>query len=142
MQTKRLKLDYTEITPGNLAEVLRVWDEILNCPDPSSRPSEATVLLNSVKIGVPRTKRGEVWQYLVEQHRHNNPSLAGLNPTRNQAVGYEDLLKQLTTHQHAILIDLGRCGLLNLGVHRLVDMGGHRVVDLGVHGCTYPWLSD
>ncbi|XP_064607616.1 TBC1 domain family member 1-like isoform X2 [Liolophura sinensis] len=108
MQIKRLKLDYTEITPGNLAEVLRVWDEILNCPDPSSRPSEATVLLNSVKIGVPRTKRGEVWQYLVEQHQHNNPSLAALNPTRNQGVGYEDLLKQLTTHQHAILIDLGR----------------------------------
>lgn len=53
--------------------------------------------------GVPQAKRGEVWQFLVEQHRLRYPSIEENTPK----VDYSELLKQLTNHQHAILIDLG-----------------------------------
>ena len=56
--------------------------------------------------GVPRSRRGDIWQLMVEQHRFHNPELRRL--TEDCHAPYEDLLKQLTTHQHAILIDLGK----------------------------------
>ena len=60
-----------------------------------------------VWIGVPREQRGEIWLLLVEQHRlrHNVDEL--LVTEVEGAEKYEDLLKRLTLHQHAILIDLG-----------------------------------
>ena len=63
--------------------------------------------LSVVHLGVPRERRGEIWQLLVEQHRlcHHvdEPSVADAEGSQK----YEDLLKKLTLHQHAILIDLG-----------------------------------
>ena len=53
-------------------------------------------------VGVPRGKRGEIWELLLEQHGVRNP----VTPPQ-LLVPYEHLLKQLTTYQHAILIDLG-----------------------------------
>ena len=57
----------------------------------------------NVILGLPQAKRGEIWWFLVEQHRLKYPGLAEKTPH----VDYSELLKQLTTHQHAILIDLG-----------------------------------
>lgn len=55
--------------------------------------------------GVPRQHRGEIWKFLSEQYllRQQVPSA---KPPNND-VPYKELLKQLTSQQHAILIDLG-----------------------------------
>uniref|UniRef100_A0A8C3E641 TBC1 domain family member 1 n=1 Tax=Corvus moneduloides TaxID=1196302 RepID=A0A8C3E641_CORMO len=55
--------------------------------------------------GVPRHHRGEIWKFLAEQYhlKHQFPSKQQPKDTP-----YKELLKQLTSQQHAILIDLGR----------------------------------
>uniref|UniRef100_A0A8C5G7Z6 Rab-GAP TBC domain-containing protein n=1 Tax=Gouania willdenowi TaxID=441366 RepID=A0A8C5G7Z6_GOUWI len=55
--------------------------------------------------GIPKSRRGEVWLLLCQQYR-----LRHRQPQRPQAseTSYQDLLKQLTAQQHAILVDLGR----------------------------------
>lgn len=52
---------------------------------------------------MPRHKRGEIWQYLSEQNR----SWDSEKEDSDLDMCYEELLKQLTSHQHAILIDIG-----------------------------------
>ncbi|XP_007887289.1 TBC1 domain family member 1 [Callorhinchus milii] len=104
LQNKRLKLDYEEITLC-LKDVTLVWEKML------STPGRAKVKFDTEKIhvamgqGVPRQHRGEIWKLLAEQHqlRHQLPPKQQPNDTP-----YKELLKQLTTQQHAILIDLGR----------------------------------
>ena len=56
--------------------------------------------------GVPRHKRGEIWQFLSEYAKNewNN----GVNSDTDVSVPYDELLKQLTSHQHSILIDIGK----------------------------------
>jgi len=58
-------------------------------------------------IGVPKGKRGEVWQFLAEQFCLKQPPI-DTQDFPNYNTPYELLLKQLTSQQHAILIDLGR----------------------------------
>ncbi|XP_033003858.1 TBC1 domain family member 4 isoform X5 [Lacerta agilis] len=55
--------------------------------------------------GVPKSRRGEIWQFLAVQHRvrHRLP-----NKQQPPDISYKELLKQLTSQQHAILVDLGR----------------------------------
>lgn len=61
----------------------------------------------SCVLGIPRGKRGDVWHYLAEQFCAQLPPVDPVKfPTYQTS--YETLLKQLTSHQHAILIDLGR----------------------------------
>jgi hypothetical protein len=57
--------------------------------------------------GVPRAKRGDVWHFLAEQYCLK---VAPIDTSKfpNYHVSYENLLRQLTSHQHAILIDLGK----------------------------------
>ncbi|XP_052276744.1 TBC1 domain family member 1-like isoform X8 [Dreissena polymorpha] len=100
---KRQKLDYVEITPC-LREVSKQWDEMLTAPGRPKVVVSNEKLLDCVKQGVPQAKRGEIWWLLVEQHRLKFPALEAKTPV----VEYFELLKQLTNHQHAILIDLGR----------------------------------
>ncbi|XP_053398670.1 TBC1 domain family member 1-like [Mercenaria mercenaria] len=100
---KRQKLDYLEITPC-LKEVTRLWEEMLSSAGRSNIKVEYEKLLSCVRQGVPQAKRGEVWHFLVEQHRLRYPNIEENTPQ----VDYNELLKQLTNHQHAILIDLGR----------------------------------
>lgn len=57
--------------------------------------------------GVPRAKRGDVWYYLASKFCMNQPPIDS-SGFPNYDVPYEDLLKELTSFQHAILIDLGR----------------------------------
>nr|XP_023405559.1 TBC1 domain family member 1 isoform X1 [Loxodonta africana] len=101
---KRLKLDYEEITPC-LKEVTTVWEKMLSTPGRSKIKFDMEKMHSAVGQGVPRHHRGEIWKFLAEQYhlRHQFPSKQQPKDTP-----YKELLKQLTSHQHAILIDLGR----------------------------------
>lgn len=102
--TKRLKLDYEEITPC-LKEVTAVWDKILSTPRRAKVKFDMETMHSAVGQGVPRHHRGEIWKFLAEQFhlKHQLPS-----KQQPRDVPYKELLKQLTSQQHAILIDLGR----------------------------------
>lgn len=104
LQNKRLKLDYEEITPC-LKEVTVVWEKLLSTPGRTKVKFETETIHAAVAQGVPRQQRGEIWKFLSEQYllRQTVPS----RPPSNQTP-YKELLKQLTSQQHAILIDLGR----------------------------------
>ncbi|XP_069487917.1 TBC1 domain family member 1 isoform X5 [Ambystoma mexicanum] len=101
---KRLKLDYEEITLC-LKDVTLVWEKMLGMPGRSKTKFDMEKIHNAVAKGVPRHHRGEIWKLLSEQYqlRHPLPSKQQLKDTP-----YKELLKQLTSQQHAILIDLGR----------------------------------
>ncbi|XP_049839541.1 TBC1 domain family member 4 isoform X3 [Schistocerca gregaria] len=103
---KRLKLEYDEIG-SCVRELVEVWDLLLSRESAVSTRCDRQMLLQAIKQGVPRTKRGEVWQFLADQYCLNHaPPDTSKFPNYN--VPYEGLLKQLTAHQHVILIDLGR----------------------------------
>ncbi|XP_034395749.1 TBC1 domain family member 1 isoform X1 [Cyclopterus lumpus] len=104
LQNKRLKLDYDEITPC-LKEVTLVWEKMLGTPARAKVKFDTETIHAAVAQGVPRQHRGEIWKFLSEQYllRQTVPSRPPANPTP-----YKELLKQLTSQQHAILIDLGR----------------------------------
>ncbi|XP_023124964.2 TBC1 domain family member 1 isoform X3 [Amphiprion ocellaris] len=104
LQNKRLKLDYEEITPC-LKEVTLVWEKMLGTPGRAKVKFDTDTIHAAVAQGVPRQHRGEIWKFLSEQYllRQTVPSRPPSNHTP-----YKELLKQLTSQQHAILIDLGR----------------------------------
>ncbi|KAM7394228.1 hypothetical protein PAMP_021041 [Pampus punctatissimus] len=104
LQNKRLKLDYEEITPC-LKEVTLVWEKMLGTPGRAKVKFDTETIHAAVAQGVPRQHRGEIWKFLSEQYllRQTVPS----RPPTNHSP-YKELLKQLTSQQHAILIDLGR----------------------------------
>ncbi|GIY14086.1 TBC1 domain family member 1 [Caerostris darwini] len=93
---KRMKLNYEEITPC-IKACTQEWEEVLNNTRCNDISVDRGKLMEMVKKGVPRHKRGEIWQYLSQQSKdlESNGS-------------YEELLKELTSHQHSILIDIGR----------------------------------
>lgn len=103
--SKRLRLDYEEVGGGPCdAESAERWDELLARP-PGGRINPDT-LLELVQAGVPRHRRGEIWLLLAEQYQMRSSPVAEVESMTTTT--YEQLLNQLTTHQHAILIDLGR----------------------------------
>ncbi|XP_034045075.1 TBC1 domain family member 1 isoform X2 [Thalassophryne amazonica] len=104
LQNKRLKLDYEEITPC-LKEVTLVWEKMLGTAGRASIKCAVETIHAAVAHGVPRQLRGEIWKFLSEQYllRQTVPSRPPATDTP-----YKELLKQLTSQQHAILIDLGR----------------------------------
>lgn len=104
LQNRRLKLDYEEITPC-LKEVTLVWEKMLGAPGRAKVKFDPETIHAAVAHGVPRQHRGEIWKFLSEQFllRQTVPARPPANETP-----YKELLKQLTSQQHAILIDLGR----------------------------------
>ncbi|KAM4854294.1 TBC1 domain family member 1 isoform 8-T8 [Thomomys bottae] len=101
---KRLKLDYEEITPC-LKEVTTIWEKMLSTPGRSKIKFDMEKMHSAVGQGVPRHHRGEIWKFLAEQFHLKHPFPSKQQP---KDVPYKELLKQLTSQQHAILIDLGR----------------------------------
>ncbi|XP_052590940.1 TBC1 domain family member 1 isoform X2 [Peromyscus californicus insignis] len=101
---KRLKLDYEEITPC-LKEVTAVWEKMLSAPGRSKIKFDMEKMHSAVGQGVPRHHRGEIWKFLAEQFLLKHPLPSKQQP---KDVPYKELLKKLTSQQHAILIDLGR----------------------------------
>ncbi len=61
---------------------------------------------------MPQAKRGKIWSWLIKHHKLKNNELNQkfLKKTtlKNLNCSYDELLKQNTVHQHAILLDLGR----------------------------------
>ncbi|KAM9381605.1 TBC1 domain family member 1 isoform 1-T1 [Phaethornis superciliosus] len=104
LQNRRLKLDYEEITPC-LKDVTSIWEKMLSTPGRSKIKFDVEKIHSAVAQGVPRHHRGEIWKFLAEQYhlKHQFPSKQQPKDTP-----YKELLKQLTSQQHAILIDLGR----------------------------------
>ncbi|XP_068044987.1 TBC1 domain family member 1 isoform X3 [Anomalospiza imberbis] len=104
LQNRRLKLDYEEITPC-LKDVTLIWEKMLSTPGRTKIKFDVEEIHSAVGQGVPRHHRGEIWKFLAEQYhlKHQFPSKQQPKDTP-----YKELLKQLTSQQHAILIDLGR----------------------------------
>ncbi|XP_026125501.1 TBC1 domain family member 1-like isoform X5 [Carassius auratus] len=105
LQCRRLKLDYEEITPC-LKDVTLVWERMLNATGRSKVMFETEEIHTAVGQGVPRQHRGEIWKFLSEQYLLRQEVPSAKPP--NIDTPYKELLKQLTSQQHAILIDLGR----------------------------------
>lgn len=118
-----MKLNYDEIVPC-VRPASQLWEKLLNSS--SSVAADFPTLARAVEKGVPKHRRGEVWQTLVNTRNtmetqqpswcrhaaHDDYSLSSHSvdyenfPLLDEP--YEDLLGQLTSHQHAIIIDLGR----------------------------------
>ncbi|XP_064305353.1 TBC1 domain family member 1 isoform X3 [Phalacrocorax carbo] len=104
LQSRRLKLDYEEITPC-LKDVTLIWEKMLSAPGRSKIKFDVEKIHSAVGQGVPRHHRGEIWKFLAEQYHLKHQFLSKQQP---KDTPYKELLKQLTSQQHAILIDLGR----------------------------------
>ncbi|UYV60394.1 TBC1D4 [Cordylochernes scorpioides] len=103
---KRMRLDYEEIPPCLKEAALR-WDHVLEEFNQTRRLLEKSSLHKLVKDGVPRHKRGAIWQFLVDHYCQQHLG----SPTEEivELTGsYQAHLTELTPNQHAILIDLGR----------------------------------
>ncbi|KAM8976428.1 TBC1 domain family member 4 isoform 2-T2 [Pelodytes ibericus] len=102
LQSRKVKLDYDEVGTCQ-KEVTNLWDKKLNCRTKIRFDMEE--IYATLKEGVPKGKRGEVWQFLSVQYRLRHRLS---NKQQPSDVSYSELLKQLTAQQHAILVDLGR----------------------------------
>ncbi|XP_067890411.1 TBC1 domain family member 4 isoform X3 [Heterodontus francisci] len=104
LQTRKVKLDYEEFVLCQ-KEVSTVWDKMLTTPGRAKVKVDMEKVHTALSQGVPKGRRGEIWQFLAEQYR-----LRHRLPEKQQPadISYKELLKQLTTQQHAILVDLGR----------------------------------
>ncbi|XP_040396228.1 TBC1 domain family member 4 isoform X2 [Cygnus olor] len=103
LQSRKVKLDYDEVGTCQ-KDVINVWDKkLINCR--AKIRCDMEDIHGTLKEGVPKSRRGEIWQFLAVQHRvrHRLP-----NKQQPPDVSYKELLKQLTAQQHAILVDLGR----------------------------------
>lgn len=109
-ERKKVKLDYDDIVPSDKQSIER-WDTIIDKEAVGGgvtvQKRDPKVLLQSIRNGVPRLKRGEVWMYLAEQFCMSTAPV-DTKKFPNYNTPYKVLLKSLTEHQHAIFIDLGR----------------------------------
>ncbi|KAK0139453.1 TBC1 domain family member 4 [Merluccius polli] len=105
LHIRKVKLDYQEVgSPSK--EVLALWERRLSAPGRTTVLQHTEELHTALCQGVPKGKRGEVWLLLSHQHRlRHRPASRHHAPPDTP---YQDLLKQLTAQQHAILVDLGR----------------------------------
>ncbi|XP_056611491.1 TBC1 domain family member 4 isoform X2 [Triplophysa dalaica] len=104
LHIRKMKLDYQEVCQSS-KEVQALWDRKLSSPCRTKVQWDKEEIHSAVYQGVPKSRRGEVWLLLFQQHRLRNRL-----PQRQQPpdTSYQDLLKQLTAQQHSILVDLGR----------------------------------
>lgn len=104
LHIRKMKLDYQEVCSCS-KELQALWDRKLSSPCRTKVQWNKEEIHSAVCQGVPKSRRGEVWLLLSQQHR-----LRQRLPHRQQPpeTPFQDLLKQLTAQQHAILVDLGR----------------------------------
>ncbi|KAF2975167.1 hypothetical protein EK904_003175 [Melospiza melodia maxima] len=101
LQSRKVKLDYDEVGTCQ-KDAINIWDKkLLNCR--AKIRCDMEDIHSTLKEGVPKSRRGEIWQFLAVQHRvrHRLP-----NKQQPPDISYKELLKQLTAQQHAILVDL------------------------------------
>ncbi|XP_029113829.1 TBC1 domain family member 4-like isoform X1 [Scleropages formosus] len=104
LHVQKMKLDYEEVGPCP-EDVLALWEKKLSALSRSKVQWSTEEAQNAVSVGVPKSRRGEVWQLVSQLHRLRQRIPCRTQPTDTP---YQDLLKQLTAQQHAILVDLGR----------------------------------
>ncbi|KAM9710423.1 TBC1 domain family member 4 isoform 2-T2 [Menidia menidia] len=104
LHIRKMKLNYQEVSQSS-KEAQALWERKLTAPGRTTNPQDREAIYRALCQGVPKSRRGEVWLFLCHQHR-----LQRRLPQRQHApdTPYQDLLKQLTAQQHAILVDLGR----------------------------------
>lgn len=104
LHIRKMKLNYQEVGQCS-KDALALWERKLTAPGRTTVPQDREEMYRALCQGVPKGRRGEVWLLLSHQHR-----LRHRLPQRQHApdTPYQDLLKQLTAQQHAILVDLGR----------------------------------
>ncbi|XP_012689477.2 TBC1 domain family member 4 isoform X2 [Clupea harengus] len=104
LHIRKMKLDYQEVGQDS-KDIQAFWEKKMSVPCRAKVQWDKEELQTFLSQGVPKSRRGEVWLALCQQHR-----LKQRLPSRQQPpdTPYQDLLKQLTTQQHAILVDLGR----------------------------------
>ncbi|XP_031725958.1 TBC1 domain family member 4 isoform X4 [Anarrhichthys ocellatus] len=104
LHIRKVKLNYQEVGQCS-KEAQALWERKLSAPGRTTVPQDKEEMCRALHQGVPKSRRGEVWLLLSQQHR-----LRHRLPQRQQApdTPYQDLLKQLTAQQHSILVDLGR----------------------------------
>ena len=119
MAIKRMKLHYDEIVTCS-RPVAQLWEKLLS-PSSTDQADLSAKLARAVEKGVPKQRRGDVWRLLIKR-KSSNSSAAGSTLCYSLCrpeemdydrfplldMPYEELLGQLTSHQHAIIIDLGR----------------------------------
>lgn len=106
-ELKKIKLDYDEIIACDKQAIERWETFIVDKELRIANKRDPKVLLQAIKTGVPRSKRGEIWLYLADQFTMNTAPV-DIKQFPNFNTPYKVLLKSLTEHQHAIFIDLGR----------------------------------
>lgn len=99
MQRVRLNYEEDEIP----VDAVQAWQLMLTRP---TARIDSNILHSGIKQGVPKSLRGEVWQLLMFQYLARNPNLEPQFP--GYTTPYEEMIKELTSQHHAILIDLGR----------------------------------
>ena len=102
----------TPSTPSHLVTSNEKFENILN-----DLSDELIEVVDSEKInqivlkGVPQLSRDTIWYWLSKQYILRNQKQIQKNK-KNLSIkfdmSYSELLKDNTTHQHAIMIDLGR----------------------------------
>ncbi|XDV30369.1 hypothetical protein PO909_033303 [Leuciscus waleckii] len=104
LHIRKMKLDYQEVCQCS-KDLQALWDRKLSSPCRTKVQWDKEEINSAVCQGVPKSRRGDVWLLLFQQYR-----LRHRLPQRQQSpeTPYQDLLKQLTAQQHAILVDLGR----------------------------------
>ncbi|XP_038119584.1 TBC1 domain family member 1 isoform X2 [Culex quinquefasciatus] len=107
-EIKRIKLEYDEISSCD-QQAVEIWENFLSASSVEAvhTRKDPKVLYQAIKNGVPRAKRGEIWKFLANQHSFSTPPVDTAD-FPNYNTPYQTLLKNLTEHQHAIFIDLGR----------------------------------
>ncbi|KAL4604984.1 TBC1 domain family member 4 isoform X1 [Arapaima gigas] len=104
LHIRKMKLDYQEVGQCS-KEVQDAWEKKLSIPGRSTIQWDMEEIHMGLRQGVPKSRRGEVWHLLSQQHRLHHRLPCKQQPPDTH---YQDLLKQLTAQQHAILVDLGR----------------------------------
>jgi len=102
-ETRRQKLSYQELASYS-AESAKTWDNILRYK--SNERVDDHILSEAIRGGIPKARRGEVWQFLMKQNAIRMPATKENQEWKREA--YRTILTKNTSHQHAILIDLGR----------------------------------
>ncbi|XP_030056466.1 TBC1 domain family member 4 isoform X2 [Microcaecilia unicolor] len=102
LQSRKVKLDYDEVGSCQ-KDILNLWEKKLSCR--TKLRCDMEEIHTALKEGTPKSRRGEIWQFLAVQYRlrHRLP-----NKLQPPDISYKELLKQLTAQQHSILVDLGR----------------------------------
>lgn len=103
-EIRRMKLDYEEIVSCD-PNLMGSWEKFIL--EASTRELDSRLFLPAIKCGVPRTIRGDVWLMLAKQYTRSHQQI-DQSEFPNYDVPYAELLKNLTEHQHAIFLDIGR----------------------------------